>query len=232
MTKKVDSRKEILNLIDQTIADTNYIKDDNAISNNIYKLLSNWIMLYFVISILLFISFKTATVNNQLDSHWYFPVQRIITMITYPLILIYYFYCVYKKAYSLKERDFLKLYSIVPSLMVFTKIINPLSYYLDTTLLLNLCHTISLDFIALIISSVLLKFYFKDSKLSLYIIYNVFVYLIYILVFSIFISSDNPSLFIIQCNNLMQYAQDTSLIVFTHFIIVLLYIKKVENNRL
>ena len=35
MTKKVDSRKEILNLIDQTIADTNYIKDDNAISNNI-----------------------------------------------------------------------------------------------------------------------------------------------------------------------------------------------------
>ena len=105
MTKKVDSRKEILNLIDQTIADTNYIKDDNAISNNIYKLLSNWIMLYFVISILLFISFKTATVNNQLDSRWYFPVQRIITMITYPLILIYYFYCVHKKAYSLKERD-------------------------------------------------------------------------------------------------------------------------------
>lgn len=51
MTKKVDSRKEILNLIDQTIADTNYIKDDNAISNNIYKLLSNWIMLYFVISL-------------------------------------------------------------------------------------------------------------------------------------------------------------------------------------
>lgn len=101
-----------------------------------------------------------------------------------------------------------------------------MSYYI------SLCHTISLDFIALIISSVLLKFYFKDSKLSLFIIYNVFVYLIYILVFSIFISSDNPSLFIIQCNNLMQYAQDTSLIVFTHFIIVLLYIKKVENNRL
>lgn len=231
MIKKRNSQKEILNLINQTIADTNYVKDDNAISINLFKILFNWSTLYILVSILLFASFKIAEINNLLLSNWYFPAQRVITLILYSFVLYYYYYYTYKKTSSIKERDFLKLYSIVPCLLFFTKIVNPLSYYLDNNLLLNLCNTISLDFIALIISSTLLKFYFKDSKLSLFILYNFFIYLTYIVVFSLFISSDSPSYFLTLCNNLMQYAQDTCLIVIFHFIIAFLYIKKAEKNR-
>ena len=132
---------------------------------------------------------------------------------------------------SIKENDFLKLYIIIPVLLAFTKIIFPLSYYLNTDILIGLINTVSLDLITLILSSLLLRFYFKDNHLNIFILYNVVIYLINIIVIFSFSSLNNSQLFLINMYNFINFLQDFGFFVLAHFTFILIYIRKIIKNE-
>ena len=141
-------------------------------------------------NLIIYLTHTIGTVFNLIEEDWFFPLIRILYISLFLFTLIIYICLINKVNMSIKENDFLKLYIIIPILLAFTKIIFPLSYYLNTEILLGLINTISLDLITLILSSLLVKFYFKDKHLNIFILYNIVIFVINIMI----IFSFHPSM--------------------------------------
>ena len=63
-------------------------------------------------------------------------------------------------------------------LLVFTKILLPISCYRCTDILLGLINTISLNLHTLILDTLLFRFYFKNRRLNKFILYNILIYIV------------------------------------------------------
>lgn len=222
--------KEIIHVINQSVVDTNYIKDDKIACYNLKNILRNWIIIYTLSNLILYLFQTLGTIFNFNQKYWFFPLIRILYISLFIFTLISFIYFINKTTMSIKENDFLKLYIIVPVLLVFTKIIFPLSYYLNTDILIGLINTISLDLITLILSSLLLRFYFKDSHLNIFILYNVIIYLINIIVVFSFTSLNNCPQFLINMYNFINFLQDFGFFVLAHFIFILIYMRNIIKN--
>lgn len=221
-----NNNQKILNIIKQAEADTNYIKDDKPISTYFEEVFRKWIISFMLINLLIYIY---QSIGNSMDfntNEVYYIIIRIGYLILYPLSLIYYFFLIQQRKHSLKERDFLKLYAIVPCIIIFTKIVPAISYYLQSGLFLTLSQSISLDVLALIISSILMKFYFRDNNLNKFTIFNIAIYLIILFEMSYYITLSEPSELIIKIDNIIRFLQDNGLFVLAHFTYVIIYIKK------
>jgi len=221
--------KEILNIVHQTIADTNYIKDDISPKRYMYKIFLRWLLSYAIASGTIFIYQKIGEYLNLYSQTWYFPSVRIMYFLLYGIILILYFANIYyyQRKMSIKEKDFLKFYSLVPCLLIFSKLIIPLSYYINGEVLMSLYKTISLDLLTLIISSSLLSFYFKTKNMKKFLIVNIVIYFIQVIVFSLFFSSANPSSLLIRCFNIMAFLRDNGLFVLLHYSMALIIMKRI-----
>lgn len=165
------------------------------------------------------------------EKYYFFPLVRILYILLFLSSLIYYIYFVCKRKISIKENDFIKMYIIIPILLAFTKIIFPISYYLNTEILLGLINTISLDLITLILSSLLLRFYFKDNHLNIFVLYNVVIYLLNIIVIYSFSSLNSRPLFLINMYNFVNFLQDFGFFVLAHFTFILIYMRKIIKNE-
>ena len=125
---------------------------------------------------------------------------------------------------SLKEKDFLKTFSIVLILLIFSRMIYPLSYYLNSSVLIGLYDTISLDLLVLILSSVLLNSYFKTKLTKRLIILNTSIFIINLIIFSLFVSVEIPSLTLIFVQNSLTILRDNGIFVILNFSIILMAI--------
>ena len=223
--------KELIHIINQSVADTNYIKDDKLPCYNLKKVLKSWITFYMISNLIIYLIHTAGTMFSLNEKNWFFPLIRILYIVLFLFTMIIYIYFINKIKMSIKENDFLKLYIIIPILLAFTKIIFPLSYYLNTEILLGLINTISLDLITLILSSLLLKFYFKDNHLNIFILYNVVIYIINIMIVFSFSSFNVNSLFLINVYNLVNFLQSYGIFSLVHFIFILVYMRKVIKNE-
>lgn len=223
--------EKIIHVINQSVVDTNYIRDDKITCYSLKNVLKNWIIIYTFSNLIIYLVQKTGTVFNFNQMSWFYPLVRILYISLFILALISFIYFINKSKMSIKENDFLKLYIIIPGLLIFTKVIFPLSYYLNTDILIGLINTISLDLITLILSSLLFKFYFKDNRLNIFILYNIFIYLINIVVVFSFSSINNSSIFLITVYNFINFLQDFGFFVLAHFIFILIYMKKIIRNE-
>ena len=188
-------------------------------------------MIYTLSNLIIYLTQTAGTIFNFNQKYWFFPLIRILYISLFIFTLISFIYFINKTTMSIKENDFLKLYIIIPVLLAFTKIIFPLSYYLNTDILIGLINTVSLDLITLILSSLLLRFYFKDNHLNIFILYNVVIYLINIIVIFSFSSLNNSQLFLINMYNFINFLQDFGFFVLAHFTFILIYIRKIIKNE-
>lgn len=223
--------KELIHVINQSVADTNYIKDDKIPCYNLKKVLKSWITIYMISNLIIYLTHTIGTVFNLIEEDWFFPLIRILYISLFLFTLIIYICLINKVNMSIKENDFLKLYIIIPILLAFTKIIFPLSYYLNTEILLGLINTISLDLITLILSSLLVKFYFKDKHLNIFILYNIVIFVINIMIIFSFSSFNVNSLFLINIYNLVNFLQNYGIFALIHFIFILIYMRKAIKNE-
>lgn len=225
------NKKRTIHIINQTVADTKYIKDDITPCYNLNSLLTNWLIIYMLSNfILCFIQIMGTSLCFN-EKYYFFPLVRILYILLFLSSLIYYIYFVCKRKISIKENDFIKMYIIIPILLAFTKIIFPISYYLNTEILLGLINTISLDLITLILSSLLLRFYFKDNHLNIFVLYNVVIYLLNIIVIYSFSSLNSRPLFLINMYNFVNFLQDFGFFVLAHFTFILIYMRKIIKNE-
>lgn len=225
------NEKKILQIIDQTIADTNYVKDDRIPYYNIKKIITRWLIFYVVSNIIIFIFQTLGNYLNIIFTSWFFPLIRILNLSLFSLSLIFYFYNIYKTKISVKEKDFLMLYTVVPVLLIFTKVLMPLSYYLNTDILIGLINTISLDLITLILSAFLIKYYFKESSFNFFILYNLFIYLINIAIIYLFTSVLIQSTILIKIYNFIILCQDYGVFILAHYILMISLIKRFSKNE-
>ena len=225
------NQKDTIRIINETIADTNYIKDDRIPFYNLKKVLKNWIIVYMGSNIVILFAHIVARLLNLQFASWFFPTVRLLYFGLFLFSLFMYCYQIYKVKITIKEKDFLMMYIIVPILLSFSKIILPISYYINTDILLNLVNTLSLDLITLLISATLFKNYFKNKTFNYFIIYNFVIYIINFCTIYFFESVTSMPEWLAFLYNWIIFFKDYGFFVLAHFVILHFCLKVVKNEK-
>lgn len=224
------NNKEIKHLIDNTIADTNYVKDDAKPTNHIYKILKLWTVLYAITSLAILIYDRIGTYQELIFYDWYYPIIRVESILLFTITLLTYVIPTWKMKGSLKEKDFLKFYSIIPISLVLARLIYPLSYYINSELLVTLYSTIPLDLIIIIIGSIILNYYYKARFTKGLIILNIILFIVNTAIFIMFTSGNFRSDTIIILENISETCRNHGLFIILNYIIILKSIKKMVKR--
>ena len=72
------NQKDTIRIINETIADTNYIKDDRIPFYNLKKVLKNWIIVYMGSNIVILFAHIVARLLNLQFASWFFPTVRLL----------------------------------------------------------------------------------------------------------------------------------------------------------
>lgn len=222
--------KEIKSLIDNAIIDAHYVKDDAKPSNHIYKILKLWTIIYSVTSLAILIYNQIGTYQELIFYDWFYPIVRVGSILLFSVTLLTYVIPAWKMKGSLKEKDFLKFYSIIPISLVLSRLIYPLSYYINSELLVTLYKTIPLDSIIIIIGSVMLNHYYKAKFSKRLIILNIILIIVNTAIFIVYTSSDFYSVPLGIIENISEICRNNGLFIILNYVIILKSIKKMVKN--
>lgn len=167
--------KKRLNIISQTINDTRYIKDSYIPLSGIVKILKLWFVM-FTLSVLSFYTIDKLNMSYELYNHPTFysiyNTYRILICIIIPLFLYMY---ISKSDISLKERRFLKVGLIFPSLLCLDNCLSSISSILNADLMISFYQSFPVSGIINVIFLFYLYSYFKHKSIialvSVYIVY-------------------------------------------------------------
>ena len=98
--------KELIHVINQSVADTNYIKDDKIPCYNLKKVLKSWITIYMISNLIIYLTHTIGTVFNLIEEDWFFPLIRILYISLFLFTLIIYICLINKVNMSIKEMIF------------------------------------------------------------------------------------------------------------------------------
>lgn len=164
--------KEVLDLINQTIGDTKYVLDDAKPYKGILRVLIFWILLYTVASIIFYILNEINTNYELYNTNWYYPLYRISNIIIFTSLPIIYFIKTKKTTMTLKEKNFLHNWIIIPILLSICRMLFPIAYYLNAEIMLQLYSTLPFDLCINIIGLFILYKYFKTTCLKILLVIN------------------------------------------------------------
>lgn len=212
---------EKLNAIHNAVSDTQYILDDARPSSGIKKVLCIYAIAPLIINVILYLISTISQSVGLWESENYFRAYRILNIILYIGLFILYYYCIQKVEMTLREKQFLKGFMIVPIFYSFTKLLYPISYYLNFDVLLMLYEIIPLDIIMLIVGLLQIYNYFKKKKY----IYLTVITGVYLLVFTLvkiyvygLLEDTTFNLFIVYFNLILYYINQYNIF----FIVILL----------
>lgn len=83
------NQKDTIRIINETIADTNYIKDDRIPFYNLKKVLKNWIIVYMGSNIVILFAHIVARLLNLQFASWFFPTVRLLYFGLFFILIIY-----------------------------------------------------------------------------------------------------------------------------------------------
>lgn len=219
-----------IDIINNGISDGKYFLDDSKPYKAILKALFCWSISILIKNLVLYIFFSISQANEFFGTNTYYIIFDIASIIFECTSLFIYIYLYFKTESTIKEREFLKLFSIVPIGIFIYHIVSFLVVLYPIDFLFNIFYSIPLDIILSIIGLCIIYTYFKNKSslifigiISAYIIFQIFVYAIlpqeytvetaYITFFSSFI-------------NIFSMINTFQIIVFIPFIIVTLLLKK------
>lgn len=170
--------KELETLIKRTIDDTQYVLDDAKPIQGIFRTLRTWFMFYLISSLLLiigdtFLLPHLFELNSNLNTmSLYFSFKRIMTIVLFIIPAITYWFTLLKHSMSVKEKDFLK--SSSPFIMFFSlsRMIYPIAYYLNPTILLTFNNTLPLDLVVNLFLVLLLFNYSRSNMILATFVFN------------------------------------------------------------
>lgn len=169
-----------LNTINNSIIDTKFVLDDGKPYKGICMVLLIWIVSVLLVSSVISAIPYLAFSLNWIESEMYYTIYRIAYIILVTLPVLIYYLSIRQINMTLKELSFLKIFSFIPVLISFFKLLTPLSYYLNVNFLLTLYNVIPIDFLLLGLGIYLLKCYFDLKPLN----YVIIMITIYIIIFS------------------------------------------------
>ena len=166
----MDEYKKYLNIIEQTMNDTKYIKDSYQPTFGIIKILKYWFILYFL-SILSFFCIDKINMYYELYNYSSFytiyNVYRIIICIAIPTLLLF---CALKSEISVKERRYLKIWLIFPIFFCLDNCLSSFSSLLNAETMISFYQSFPISGIINIVFLLYLYSYFKYKGISVLII--------------------------------------------------------------
>ena len=162
-----------LNMITQTMNDTKYIKDTYQPFTGIVKILKYWFILY-TFSIISFFCIDKINMTYELYNHPIFYTiynfYRIGICISIPIILLI---IILRSQISLKERRFLKIWLIFPTMFCLDNCLSSISSLLNSEVMITFYQSFPISGIINIISLFCLYYYFKHKSLIVLVIIDI-----------------------------------------------------------
>lgn len=229
----MEDNKKIKKLIHQTIEDTHYILNTHHPLEGVYTVLFHWLVLYVFASVTLAVldrflpSFLLNQYNDLEALGLFFSIKRVSILVLFSLILIGYGLKNVRTNMSLKERDFLKLFSVFVFLYSLSRMIYPIAYYLNHNILLSFNNTLPLDHVVNIFASLYLYSYCKKRPILFVFFYNC-IYVAFNFVLNIINPSTNT--FFGFINHSLSYFNSSGAALVFSFILLLFVLKSLQGD--
>lgn len=228
MSHLVDKKeKENIALIENAMIDARFVLDDAKPSKGIQKTLLNWIISFSIVTIIIFLC--NNFVQNNIDSpniDMYFNAIRLLTIFLYIIPVGLYILSIFKIEMTLKEAAFLKTLIYFPILVYLIKILFPLSYYLNSEVLVSLYDIFPLDTLFLIIFLIQIFMYFRKNSYLFLIFISLLLAVCYsTLKMMIFQQQEITSIFLMKLNDFFDILNVNSIFVLLITLIVIVLIK-------
>lgn len=210
--------KEQMEIINQTINDTKYLKDNYKPSRGLIKVISTWFLMYTISEFILnFINELNFKYQFFLTYDWYFFVYDSLIVVNFIIIAVFIIIYVLKINITFKERDILKGWLIFPLLFSIIEILPIFTMFLNSELVFDFYSAFPLSLLLTLIMIIYIYFQYKHKELIWIIILNSLSIIITFVTMSLIINSDNiylSSKFIMTFNKFISYKGWEIIIIF------------------
>ena len=222
--------EDIINKIQQAKIDTRYVLDGEVPVRGVKRVLGVWLISYIIASLIIYFStqyFMSLYITDGFDG---FEITRLITLALFTVVIAIYYICLLRTSMTMKEKDFLKVFSIFIVLFSLLRMLFPLSYYMNFTVLLRLYNTFPFDIVINMIALIFLFNYLKDKTAFISIGMNIIFVALMTYVFSIVMNSSELSGTLLSLNDMLVVLRDNGIIIIVSLFTIILSMKhrKVE----
>lgn len=215
--------KDQINIINQAVKDTQYLKDDYKPSKGLVKVISTWFCMY-ISSEFIFNIITEVRIKYHLHNYsWYFPFYDSFIVIVSLLILGITIAYVKRIKISYKERDILKGWLIFPILLTFNEILPVLSIILNSEIASLFYSAFPLTLLLTLIMLLYIYFYYRYKVFLWVIVLNIISIIFTFISMSLIINSGEiniSSSFIIAFNKFLSYKGWEIIVIFLTLLIL------------
>lgn len=202
--------KEQMDIINQTINDTKYLKDNYKPSRGLIKVISTWFLMYTISEFILnFINELNFKYQFFLTYDWYFFVYDSLIVVNFIIIAVFMIIYVLKINITFKERDILKGWLIFPLLFSLIEILPVFTTILNSELVFDFYSAFPLSLLLTLIMIIYIYSQYKYKDLIWVIIFNSIAIMFTFVIMSFIINSDEiiniSSNFIFSFNEFLSF---------------------------
>lgn len=210
--------KDQINIINQAVKDTQYLKDDYKPSKGLVKVISTWFCMY-IFSKLVFNFINELQIQYKLYNYdWYYPIFDSLIIIVSLFILFLTVTFVNSKDISFKERDILKFWSIFPFLFSIIEMLPVLSILLNSELVSLFYSAFPLTLLLTLVMVVFIYSQYRYKELKIIIVANCILIALVFTIMSLILNlsevTDLQTDLIILFNEILSYKIIEILIIF------------------
>jgi len=223
-----------LDIINNAIDDAKFVLNDTTPYKGIRKVFIYWICYLLVINLFLFIYWQLAIKSNFIISESFYTFNRIFKISLNLIAIIIYVVATNKVNMTLKEKNFLKTFTVFPVLLSLLKILFFISHYLNAGVILRLYDTFSFDLVITFIALFYLMKYFKDKRYN-YLLIGFFVYMciMFCLKFYVidFYNISSVDMSVLRIKNVVEIINEFSLYQIVGFGLSIYFMKNGNNGQ-
>lgn len=165
-----------LDIIDNAIDDAKYVLDDATPCQGIRKVFIYWITYLLVVNLLFYAYFKVSTHIVFFENELFSLYSRIFCILSNIISVVIYIRATKKVNITLKEKNFLKTFTVFPALLALIKMLPAAFYYINKEIMIQLYDTFSFDLVITFIALFYIMKYFKDKRYK-YLLIGLFIYI-------------------------------------------------------
>ena len=165
-----------LDIIDNAIDDAKFVLNDSIPYKGIRRVFIYWICYLLVINLFLYVYWKLAINFNFNMNELFFLLNRIFYISLSIISIIVYIIATNRVSMTLKEKNFLKTFTVFPVLLALLKMLPAVFYYINKEIMMQLYDTFSFDLVITLIALFYIMKYFKDKRYK-YLLIGLFIYM-------------------------------------------------------
>lgn len=165
-----------LDIINNAIDDAKFVLNDTTPYKGIRKVFIYWICYLLVINLFLYVYWKLAISFNFNMNELFFLLNRIFYISLSIISIIVYIIATNRVSMTLKEKKFLKTFTLFPILLALLKMLPAVFYYINKEIMMQLYDTFPFDLVITFIALFYIMKYFKDKRYK-YLLIGLFIYM-------------------------------------------------------